>query len=206
MGSMRSDAPSETLHPIHRQVPGHAGAPSDWVARWTHLIRPEGSVLDVACGNGRHVLYLASQGFHVTGVDRDAAAVEPLRPHADILVADIENNPWPLGERQFDAVVVTNYLWRPLWPHLVGALAPGGVWIYETFARGHERLGRPSRPEFLLKPGELLQASQGLRVVAYEDGTLNTPPRFIQRLCAVKEAPAGDAASPAVNAYPLLGR
>lgn len=167
--------------------------------RWAPLIRPQGSVLDVACGNGRHVRFLAAQGLRVTGVDRDEAALAPLRGEAEVVVADLENGPWPLGDRQFDAVVVTNYLWRPLWPQLLRSLAPGGVWIYETFARGHERLGRPSRPEFLLQPGELLQVSSGLRVVAYEDGLLSPPDRLVQRLCAVKEVSGAPT-------YPLQAR
>ena len=184
---------------LHRQVPGQPSPASPWVMRWAPLIRPQGSVLDVACGNGRHVRFLAAQGLRVTGVDRDEAALAPLRGEAEVVVADLENGPWPLGDRQFDAVVVTNYLWRPLWPQLLRSLAPGGVWIYETFARGHERLGRPSRPEFLLQPGELLQVSSGLRVVAYEDGLLSPPDRLVQRLCAVKEVSGAPT-------YPLQAR
>ena len=188
--------------PPQRLISAQAAAPSTWVQRWSRLIRPQGSVLDVACGSGRHVLWLASQGFQVTGVDRDAAALEPLGPCAETVLADIEDGPWPFADRTFDAVVVTHYLWRPLLPLMVRALAPGGVWIYETFAQGHERLGRPSRPAFLLQPGELLQASAGLRVVAFEDGTLSDPPRRIQRICAVREpAPASASASPPT--YPL---
>ena len=204
------EAPPRPPHPVvtHQQTPGQPGPPSTWVTRWAHLIRPQGRVLDVACGNGRHVSWLAAQGFRVTGVDRDAAALDPLKDRAEVIVADIESGPWPFAGSAgtFDAVIVTHYLWRPLLPLMVQALAPGGVWIYETFARGHERLGRPSRPEFLLQPGELLQASAGLRVVAYEDGALGTPPRVIQRLCAVKEAPAVDPASPSPCAYPLADR
>lgn len=164
---------------------------SGWVRRWSHLVRAQGSVLDVACGSGRHVRWFASRGHTVTGVDRDAAAVEPLRELAEIVVADIENGPWPLAGRRFDAVVVTNYLWRPLLPTLVASLSEGGVLVYETFADGQQSIGKPSNPDFLLKPGELLQAAAGLRVVAYEDGFLDSPARFVQRIAAVRPSAAG---------------
>ncbi len=144
--------------------------PSAWVRRFTHLIAPGGTVLDVACGSGRHLRWLVAQGLEVTGVDRDAPALEPLREWAEIVVADLEADAWPLPERHFDAVLVTNYLWRPLWPALLAALAEGGVFIHETFADGQQHIGRPSRPDFLLQPGELLRACAGLQVVAYEDG------------------------------------
>ena len=103
------------------------------------------------------------------------------------MVADIENGPWPFAGRQFDAVVVTNYLWRPLLPTLLASLAPGGVLIYETFAQGNETVGKPSRPDFLLRPGELLEVCRGLRVVAFEDGFQQAPDRFTQRIAAVRE-------------------
>jgi len=159
---------------------------SDWVRRWSHLLPAKASVLDVACGSGRHVRWFANRGHRVTGVDRNAAALNDLHGLAELLVADIENGPWPFAGRQFDAVVVTNYLWRPLLPTLVGSLADGGVLIYETFADGQQTVGKPSNPDFLLKPGELLRAATGLHIVAYEDGFLDTPPRFMQRIAAVK--------------------
>ncbi len=166
---------------------GHEGLEaSAWVRRWAALIRPGGTVLDVACGRGRHLRWLAQQGFTVTGVDRDAQAVEPLRGIAEVLVADIESADWPLPRRRFDAVLVTNYLWRPLFPAWRDALADGGVWIMETFADGQQTIGRPSRAEFLLQPGELLRAAEGLRVIGYEDGFLADPARFVQRIAAVK--------------------
>ena len=169
------------------------GSPSPWVTRWAAWLPSGSTVLDLACGSGRHLRWLATRGLRVTGVDRDAQALQglqnvqaPAEP-AELLVADIENGPWPLHGRQFDAVVVTNYLWRPLLPTIVASVAPAGLLIYETFARGHERYGRPSRPDFLLQPGELLQATQGLRVLAYEDGYLDQPPRLVQRVCARRE-------------------
>jgi len=169
---------------------GTAG-PSPWVQRWAHLVRAGGSVLDLACGGGRHLRWLAARGHRVTGIDRDAPALEPLREIAEIVVADLEAGPWPLAGRRFDAVVVTNYLWRPLWPDLLDALAPGGVLLYETFAAGNEGVGRPARAEFLLQPGELLQRCQALQVVAYEDGFLADPARFVQRIAAVRADPTG---------------
>ncbi len=176
-------------------------SPSAWVQRFAGLIRPGGTVLDLACGSGRHVRWLAAEGFQVTGVDRDEAAVAPLRGTAEIVVADVEGSPWPLPGRRFDGIVVTNYLWRPLWPDLRAALADGGVLIFETFAHGQQLVGRPSRPAFLLQPGELLQALAGLRVVAFEDGFEPATPRFVQRIVAVREAP--DRAEP--SRYGLTG-
>ena len=158
---------------------------------------PGASVLDVACGSGRHVRWFAQRGCRVTGVDRDASALQALATVAEVIVADIERAPWPLPGRSFDAVVVTNYLWRDLLPTLAASVAEGGVLIYETFAAGNETVGKPSNPAFLLRPGELLEAAQGLRIVAFEDGfeaALNgSPPRFVQRIFAVRERPAATA-------------
>jgi SAM-dependent methyltransferase len=178
--------------------------PSDWVRRWAPLVRAGGSVLDVACGSGRHLRWLAGQGFAVTGVDRDEAALAPLRSLGEIVVADLEGADWPLPGRRFDAVVVTNYLWRALLPVLCESLAEGGVLIYETFADGQQTVGRPSRPEFLLQPGELLTVAAGLRVVAYEDGFLDAPPRFVQRIAAVR-SPAPGQRCPLAGAIPAGG-
>ena len=165
---------------------------SPWLTRWAHLLRPQGTVLDVACGAGRHVLWLASRGHAVTAIDRDEAALQPLRAVAEVIVADIEAGPWPCANRLFDAVLVTNYLWRALWPHLVAALAPGGLLIYETFAAGNETVGRPARAEFLLQPGELLARCRGLRVIGYEDGFVAEPARFVQRIIAARDDEASD--------------
>ena len=161
------------------------------MCRWAPLIRPGGRVLDLACGSGRHVRWLAARGLRVTAVDRDAAAVQPLQGIAEVRVADLEGGAWPLAGERFDAVVVTNYLWRPTWPQLRDTLAEGGVLIYETFALGHERIGKPSRPEFLLQPGELLALARGWQVVAYEDGLLDGPSRRVQRIAAVASTEAG---------------
>jgi SAM-dependent methyltransferase len=168
---------------------------SPWVQRWSHLVPSEAAVLDVACGSGRHVRWFAKRGCRVTGVDRDAAALGALADIAQTVVADIEHGPWPLGGRRFDAVVVTNYLWRALLPTLVASVDDGGVLIYETFAEGQASIGKPSNPDFLLRPGELLQAAAGLRVIAFEDGFLDTPARFVQRIAAVRERPDAAAAA-----------
>lgn len=172
------------------------GQPSRWLQRWAHLLPAGGRVLDVACGGGRHLRWLAGRGFSLTGIDRDAAALSSLDDLAaagavELITADIENGPWPCSGRLFDAVLVSNYLWRPLWPQLLAALAPGGVLVYETFAAGNQTVGKPSRPDFLLQPGELLTRCAGLRIVAYEDGFLPAPDRFVQRVVAVREADAG---------------
>lgn len=172
-------------------------APSPWVQRWSALVPAGARVLDAACGSGRHVRWFAERGAHVTALDRDAQAVAPLRAlpgkPVEVVVADIENAPWPLPGRRFDAVVVTNYLWRDLLPTLLAAVDEGGLLIYETFARGNETVGKPSNPAFLLERGELLRATAGLQVVAYEDGFIaGPPPRFVQRIAAVRAGPPGD--------------
>jgi SAM-dependent methyltransferase len=163
--------------------------PSPWVRRWAGAIPGGGRVLDVACGHGRHLRHLASLGFAVVGVDRDEQALSTLRglEGAEVRVADIESGPWPFPPGGFDGVVVTNYLYRPIFSHLVGALRPGGVLIYETFALGNERYGRPSNPDFLLEPGELLRRVEPLSVIAFEQGLVSSPkPALIQRICALR--------------------
>ncbi|APV51875.1 SAM-dependent methyltransferase [Betaproteobacteria bacterium GR16-43] len=160
--------------------------PSAWVRRFAPMIRPGGTVLDVACGSGRHARWLAQLGFEVDAVDREPALfVDPPRG-VTLLGADLEAGPWPYAGRAYDAIVVTNYLHRPLLPILVEALEPGGVLVYETFAQGNERFGKPSNPAFLLAPGELLDAVRGrLRVIAYEDLSVEVPrPAAVQRLAA----------------------
>ncbi len=165
---------------------------STWVQRWSHLV-PPGPVLDLACGRGRHLRWFAQRGHAVVGVDRSAQALADIGLHGpacETILADIESGPWPLPGRRFSAVVVTHYLWRPLMPRLIESLDQAGVLIYETFACGQETLGRPSRPEFLLRPGELIEVCQGLRIVAFEDGyepeSVRGPARFIQRIAAVR--------------------
>lgn len=167
--------------------------PSAWVIRWAPLVGSGARVLDVACGAGRHAQYLAARGCAVVAVDRDAAALEGLAGTAGIapLQADLERDPWPFEAAAFDAVVVTNYLHRPLFPHLLAALKPSGVLIYETFMAGNAQFGRPSNPDFLLRPGELAETVAGrLSLVAFEQGAVRTPkPAAIQRLCAATRDP-----------------
>ena len=176
---------------MHR---GQHDRPSPWVVRFAPLIAPGGVVLDVACGSGRHARWLEARGHRVTGVDRDAAALA-VGGATETVVADLEGAPWPLVARRFAAVIVINYLHRPLFPALLASLAPGGVLIYETFAVGNERFGKPSNPAFLLEPGELLERCGGLDVVAYEDGLVDDPaPASRQRICAVAADPGGQRA------------
>ena len=180
-------------------------APSPWVRRFAPLIAPGASVLDVACGHGRHLRWLAEQGFRLTGVDRDAEAIAALQGLGEVLQADIESGSWPLPGRRFGAVVVTHYLWRPLMPTVLDSVAEGGVLIYETFAAGNATVGKPSRPDFLLQPGELLRwcARPDWRVIAYEDGFVDAPERFIQRIAAVRTPIPASAADQPVERYPL---
>ncbi len=166
------------------------GEPSAWITRWSHLIPQGGSVLDVACGGGRHLRWLRAQGFAVTGVDRDGPALAPLMALGEIVEADIENGPWPFDGRCFDAVVVTNYLWRALMPALLASLADGGVLLYETFSTAQASIGKPTRPEFLLQPGELIEIARGLRIVAFEEGFVTGPDRFVQRIAACRSPSA----------------
>lgn len=195
--------------PTDRTVsaPGNAAIPSAWVTRWSHLVAPGGQVLDVACGSGRHLRWFAQRGHHVTGVDRDATAVAPLRsvPNTELVVADIEGGPWPFTGRHFDAVVVTRYLWRERLADIVASVGPGGVLIYETFAAGNETVGKPSNPRFLLMPGELLQIASGLRVVAYEDGVEADPARFVQRIVAARLDPVAGNAPTRFGLTPTTG-
>ncbi len=182
-------------------------APSDWVLRWAPVAAPPGAcVLDLACGRGRHALALAARGAHVVAVDRDARVLEALReaaaaplpavdaargpgqPAGTLAVeqADLEGEAWPLAGRTFDAVIVTNYLWRPRFDALLATVAPGGWLVYETFADGQQALGRPSRPEFLLQPRELLARlpAPAWHVAAYEHLRLAGPDRIVQRVAA----------------------
>lgn len=169
--------------------------PSSWVRRFAPLVPAGGEVLDLACGGGRHARLLAGLGHRVEAVDRDAAALARLSGVAgvSVRVADLEHAPWPYAGRRFAGIVVANYLHRPLLPLIEGALADAAVLIYETFMVGNERFGRPSNPDFLLHPQELLRVAQaaGLRIVAYEEGEVAQPrPAVVQRLCAVRGAAA----------------
>lgn len=171
---------------------GHSHEPrrtSAWVAAHAAHIRPKGTVLDLAAGGGRNTRFFLDRGNRVMAIDLNITGLADLQDNADLvtLEADLENGPWPIGNARFDGIVVTNYLWRPLFPHIERALAPGGVLIYETFAIGNEQYGKPSNPDFLLREGELKEAFSALTIVAYEHGYTDEPrPAMVQRICAVK--------------------
>ncbi len=165
-------------------------APSPWVCRFAELIPAGGDVLDLACGAGRHARHLADLGYRVEAVDRDESQLSRLAdvPRISTRQADLEGGPWPYFGRQFDGIVVANYLWRPLMPRIMAALAEGGTLIYETFMLGNERFGKPSNPQFLLRPGELLDLMhKRFTVVAFEQGEVDSPwPAVIQRICVCR--------------------
>jgi SAM-dependent methyltransferase len=181
--------------------PDHA---SRWIERFAGLVPAGGTVLDLAAGGGRHARLFLDRGHPVVAVDRDtpalmrlAAARATAAPALEVVEADLEGGPWPLGDRRFAGVVVANYLHRPLLARLVAAVAPGGALLYETFAVGNERFGKPSNPDFLLRPGELLDAARPpLRVIAFEDVEIEVPRRaMVQRIAAVRPphpVPGGD--------------
>lgn len=166
--------------------------PSDWIARWGDRVPAGGRMLDIACGKGANARLFAARGHPVEAVDRDPAVLSSLSGVANVTVrcADLERGPWPYDGEGFAGVVVTRYLWRPLFPKILAAVEPGGVLIYETFELGNERYGRPSNPDFLLQPGELLEVVRGrLRVIAYEDVCVSDPkPAMVQRICAVNSS------------------
>jgi hypothetical protein len=184
----------------------HEPAPSAWVSRFLPLIRRGGKALDLAAGGGRHTRLLLDMGLRVTAVDRNVEALLTLAgPHCTIRQVDLEaGEAWPLGDG-YDAIVVTNYLHRPLFPAIREALAAQDVLIYETFAAGNERLGRPSNPEFLLRPGELLEALAGLKVVAFEQGEVTDPRSAVIQRIAVINGPLGRLPEPAATRRPGAG-
>lgn len=162
---------------------------SAWVSRFLPGVPAGGQVLDVACGSGRHLRLALANGHSVVGVDRDLSGVADLagRSGVELMAADLEDGrPFPLQGRTFAGVIVTNYLWRPILPDIVACVAPDGVLVYETFALGNERFGRPGNPDFLLRPGELIDAIRGRLVpIAFEHVTLTGPKRIVQRIAAV---------------------
>jgi SAM-dependent methyltransferase len=163
---------------------------SNWVERWSGLIQSSGKVLDLACGGGRHSIYLAKLGYCVDAIDRDTSVLDGLKRIEGITVIqhDLESNLWPFDNDVYDGVVVTNYLHRPLFQNLIRSIKSGGILIYETFSVGNEKFGKPSNPNFLLKPGELLEITrEQFRVIAFEEVYLSAPtPAMVQRVCAQK--------------------
>jgi SAM-dependent methyltransferase len=171
--------------------------PSPWITRFGTEIADDRPVLDVACGGGRHTRWFAERGHPVTAVDRDLAGIADLAGDARIQLVehDLEDgSPWPFTGREFAAVVVTNYLYRPILADVVRSVGPGGWLLYETFAAGNEQYGRPTNPEFLLRPGELLEAVHGpFRIVAYEDVIVDQPrPAAVQRVAATRDHGPGE--------------
>ena len=165
-------------------------SPSSWVVRWAALVK-HGPVLDVASGAGRHASFFAERNLAVIAVDRQRQSIPGVR----FVQADLEDgSPWPFPGERFGAIVVTNYLHRPLLPMIAASLGPGGVLIYEKFMIGNERYGKPSNPNFLLRPGELLQSFAELTVLGFEQGT--TGSAVVQRLCAIR----GEASSARIPA------
>lgn len=171
-------------------------AVSDWVERFAGLVAPGARVLDVACGGGRHARFFAERKCAVDAVDRDpgCAAAFARHPAVCFVAADIEAGTWPYAGQTFDLIVVTNYLHRPLLPILRDALADGGLLLYETFAVGQHRFGRPTNPDFLLRPGELLDVFRPvLSVIAFEDLVVHRPgPARVQRIAACRGALPAD--------------
>lgn len=166
--------------------------PSNWIARWVHVAGCDARVLDLACGGGRHGRLFLGERRLVTFVDIDVDRLADLRndDRAEIVRADLEGGPWPLGERRFDLVIVVNYLWRPLLPRIVAAVAPGGYLLYQTFAAGNEAFGRPRNPDYLLRRGELLDAVEGsLDVIGYAHTLMALPhPAVMQHIVARRPA------------------
>lgn len=182
--------------------------PSPWILRFAPLVPAGAAVLDLASGSGRHARLFLARGHPVTAVDRDLSGLGDIagQPRLGLVQADLEDgSPWPLPGQRFGAVVVVNYLWRPLFPQILESVEENGVLLYETFAVGNEAYGRPDNPDFLLRPGELIELiQQRLQIVAYEHGYLDQPrPAIKQRICAVRAdrpVPLGVARSSAVGA------
>ncbi len=163
-------------------------APSPWVMMCCQEIPAGATVLDLACGQGRHAIYLRDHGYSVTALDRDITAVQDIGG-IEVIEADLENNnSWPLGNRMFDAVVVVNYLHRPLFSSLLSAVKRGGVLIYETFMEGQQAYGRPTNPDFLLQSGELKRViGEAFDIIQFEEGYASEPtPNVKQRICACR--------------------
>jgi SAM-dependent methyltransferase len=151
--------------------------PSDWLLAHEALLPEIGDALDVACGAGRHAVWLAQRRLHVRAVDRDRAAIDTLNREAGRAglplvaeVMDLEKDAVDLGRDRYDVTVVISYLHRPLFSSLIAALRPGGLLFYETFTRAQARRGKPSNPAFLLEDGELLRLTAGLDLIDSREG------------------------------------
>ena len=162
--------------------------PYIWVAAHLPRVAAGGAVLDLACGGGRHTRLALEQDYRVMAVDINIDKLADImdQPNLAVLEADLENGHWPLGNAQFDGIIVTNYLHRPLFGHILAALAPGGVLIYETFMTGNEAHGRPTNPEFLLREDELMDVCQNLDIIGFEQGLEQEPKLAVkQKIVAI---------------------
>ena len=164
--------------------------PSRWLQKYSSLMPNSGPILDVAAGSGRHTVYLLDKGHIVVSIDRDVSRLAYLKnPHLSVAQVDLEvPHSWPFKSGAFAGIIVTNYLHRPLFPRIIDALAAGGLLVYETFSQGNEKFGKPSNPDYLLEPGELLRVTlDHLHVIAYEDLTVHQPKSArTQRICAAR--------------------
>jgi SAM-dependent methyltransferase len=164
--------------------------PSSWIVKYAQLIPKKGRILDLACGSGRHAIWLAKQGYQVDAFDSDAKALANMKGigNINVSIVDFESDDWPGSDQRYDGIIVSRYLYRPLLSRLAGLLNPGGILIYETFMAGNERYGKPSNPDFLLLPNELLETySPLLSIIAFEQGEVEMPrPAVTQRICAKK--------------------
>lgn len=181
---------SDTTDKSPKAKPAKAAAPSSWVERFLSGVREGGDVLDVACGSGRHLRLALERGYRVTGIDRDVSRLDDIAGRRDVslIEADLEPGaPFPLRDMRYDGVIVANYLWRDILSDIAGCVADDGILVYETFAVGQEKYGKPSNPDFLLRPNELLEAViPRLTVIAYENGLAETAhgPGVVQRIAA----------------------
>ena len=170
----------------------HTSPPSPWVLKFADLAPKDLTVLDIACGSGRHARHFLELGYDVTAIDRDISSLTDLETDArlTVLQADLEGAPWPLADQQYGTVIITNYLHRPLFPCIISGLEPDGILIYETFALGNEKFGKPDNPDFLLRPGELREVFSGkFDIIAFEEVEDRDPrPAMRQRICARKQA------------------
>lgn len=168
--------------------------PSEWIVRYAPLIGEGASILDLACGSGRNGRVFLGGGRKVTFVDIDTSGVQDLAGvrGVEILEADLEGSShqgggWPFGQKRFDCVIVVNYLWRPILDDICAAVAPGGILLYETFMIGNEAFGRPRSPDFLLNPGELVDAAgEDFHILAFEEGAVGTPPSAVKQALAAR--------------------
>ena len=164
--------------------------PNKWVECYSSLIPSGGSVLDLACGSGRHTGMLLNKGYQVTAVDIDTTLIKQnfSNKNLNIVKCDLESlSFWPFEKNSFLGIIVVNYLHRPLFSKIIESLREEGVLVYQTFADGHSRYGKPKNPDYLLKRGELKTVFDSMKIISYQHGYLSYPSQsIIQRICCVK--------------------